>query len=169
MTAAELVIAVFVSLFLTLGLFSFSSFFNQVQHEYNANIRLTNDARIVMEQLVWGYRAAGQTTRHGIAEATSGTIVNANEFRYTDVSAIQHTIRLNNGRVEYQRGVSAAWTTLLDVNGSEAQDATKYSTQVVFSQPVNANSVNLQVVVGKNILGKWHYGSASTQVYFRNS
>ena len=139
MTAAELVVAVFISMFLTLGLFSFTTFFNQVQHEYNANIRLTNDARIIMEKMVWGFRAAGQTERRGIAEASTGTIVSANEFRYLDISGTQHTLRLNGGVVEYQRGSGGAWTELLDINGSEVHDPSKYSTQIRFTQPTNVN------------------------------
>lgn len=122
-----------------------------------------------MEKMVWGFRAAGQTERRGIAEASTGTIVSVNEFRYLDTSGTQHTLRLNNGVVEYQRGSAGVWTEILDINGSEAHDPAKYSTQIRFTQPANVNSVNIQVVVGKKILDKWQYGSASTQVYFRNS
>lgn len=169
MTAAELLVASVISVFLTLGLFSFASFVQNSKHEYQSNIELTNDARSILEKMVWGHRASGQATRRGIAEAVSGTIVSASQFQYTDVSGVAHTLRVTSGTIEYQRGTGAAWTSLLDPNGAAAYDATKYSTSLIFTTPTNPNSVNVRVVIGKKILSKWYYGSASSQVFYRNA
>ena len=70
--------------------------------------------------------------------------------------------------MEYQWG-GTGWRTLLDANGSAVYDPSRYTMSLAFSQPVNPNSVNVQVVVGKKILNKWFYGSAQTQVFYRNS
>ena len=165
----ELLVALTFSLFLTLVVYSFSSFMNNAQYEYQSNVELTNDARQIIEKLVWGHKLAASADRQGIAEAVSGNINSANQFSYSDVNATVHTIRWNNGNIEYQRGAAQAWTTLLDPNGGAAYDATKYTTNIVFTQPNTANSVLVKVIVGKSILGRWYYGSASTQVFYRNA
>lgn len=169
MTVTELLVASTFTLFLTAGTFSFASFFSNAQYEYQSNVELTNDARQLIEKMVWGPRISGQANRRGIAEAASGTIVSATQFRYNDISGTQHQLRWNSGNIEYQRGSGGAWNTILDANGTAAYDATKYTTTVNFTQPANANSVLVKVVVGKSILGRWYYGSASTQVFYRNA
>ncbi len=170
MTLAEIMVAAAFSIFLTAGVMSFASFFNNAQYEYQSHVELTNDCRQIIEKMVWGYKEAGVAQRRGIAEAVTGTIVSTTQFRYTDVSGTQYTLRSNNGNIEYQRGSSGTWTTLLDPNGtSVAYDATKYTTSLAFTAPTTNNSVIVRVVVGKNILGKWYYGSSSTQVFYRNA
>lgn len=173
MTLTELLVASTFGLWLTAGVFAFGSFFTNAQYEYQSHVELTNDARLILEKMVWGYRDSGQANRRGIAEAVSGTIVSATQFRYTDVSGVQHTIRLTSGTIEYQRGSGGSWTTLLDPNGSAAYDASKYTTSLSFTAPTNPNSVNVRVVVGKRIrnnnTNKWFYGSAGTQVFYRNA
>ena len=169
LTITELLVASTFTLFLTAGVFAFSSFFSNAQYEYQSNVELTNDARQLIEKMAWGPKLAGVANRRGIAEARSGTIVSPTQFSYADISGTTHTLRWNAGTIQYQRGAGGAWTTLLDANGAAAYDATKYTTTVNFTQPVNVNSVLVKVIVGKNILGRWYYGSAATQIYYRNS
>jgi len=169
MTLTELLVALTFMLFLTATTFSFASFFNRSQYEYQSNTELTNDARQIIEKMVWGHKLSTQTNRRGIAEAVTGTIVSPTQFSYNDINGVTHTLRLNNGTIEYQRGNGQAWTTLLDANGALAYDSTKYTTIINFSPSANANSVLIKVIVGKNILGRWSYGSAATQVFYRNA
>ncbi len=169
MTVTELLVALTFSLFLTAAVYSFASFFNNAQYEYQSNVELTNDARQIIEKMVWGHKLAASANRRGIAEAVTGTIVSPTQFSYSDVNGTTHTLRWNSGNIEYQRGNGQAWSTLLDANGALAYDATKYTTTVNFSQPTNPNSVLVKVIVGKNILGRWYYGSAATQVFYRNA
>ncbi len=170
MTLTELLVASGFCLMLTAGVFAFASFFTNAQYEYQSHVELTNDARLVLERMVWGNKISTQANRRGIAEAATGTIVSATQFRYFDRDGAQHTLRLNSGNIEYQYGSAGAWNTLLDANGSSlAYDATKYTMSLAFTAPVNPNSVNVRVVVGKKILSKWYYGSATTQVFYRNS
>lgn len=170
MTLTELLVASTFGLLLTSGVFAFSSFFTNAQYEYQSHVELTNDARIVLEKMVWGEKIAGNANRRGIAEAASGTITSATQFDYTDVSGAAHTLRLNSGNVEYRYGSGGAWRTLLDANGSSVSyDPSRYTMSLAFTQPTNPNSVNVRVVVGKKILSKWYYGSATTQVFYRNA
>ena len=169
MTVTELLVASTFTLFLTAGVFSFASFFSNAQYEYQSNVELTNDARQLIEKMAWGPKIAAQANRHGIAEAVSGTIVSPTQFSYNDINGITHTLRWNTGTIQYQWGTNGAWTTILDANGAAAYDATKYTTTVNFTQPTNPNSVLVKVIVGKNILGRWYYGSAATQVFYRNA
>lgn len=170
MTVAEILVASAFGLFLTAGVVAFASFFERSQHEYRTTVELTNDARLVMERMVWGAKLAGQTNRRGIAEAVSGSIVSPTQFQYTDVDGAVHSLRVNSGTVEYQYGSAGAWNTLLDPNGaSRSYDANMYTTSLSFTQPANNNSVVVRVVIGRKILDRWHYGSSSTQVFYRNA
>ena len=169
MTMVELLVASTFAVLLTSGIYAFASFFTNAQYEYQSHVELTNDARLVLERMVWGNKLSTQANRRGIAEAATGTIVSATQFRYNDKDGAQHTLRLNSGNIEYQYGTAGTWNTLLDANGTAAYDATKYTMSLAFTQPVNPNSVNVRVVVGKKILSKWYYGSAATQVFYRNS
>lgn len=157
-------------LMLTSGLFAFASFFTNAQYEYQSHVELTNDARIVLEKMVWGDKLAAQANRRGIAEAATGVITSLSQFDYTDRDGQAHTIRLNAGNVEYRYGAAGTWRTLLDPNGASLSfDPSRYTMSLQFTQPLNPNSVNVRVVVGKRILQKWYYGSASTQVFYRNA
>jgi Tfp pilus assembly protein PilV len=169
LTVTELLVAVTFSLFLTMGVYAFSSFMNNAQYEYQSNVELTNDARQIVDRLVWGQKLTTSANRRGIAEAVTGTIVSPTQFSYNDVNGTVHTVRLNNGNIEYQRGTGQTWNTLLDPNGALAYDPSKYTTSISFTQPATANSVLLKVSVGKSILGRWYYGSASTEVFYRNA
>ncbi len=170
MTLPEVLMASVFALLLTGSVFAFANFLNYSKWEYAANLELSNDARVILEKMVFGAKQAGQVNRRGVIEAVSGTINSTTQFTYVDMSGVQHSLRLNNGNIEYQPGVNAAWTTLLDPNGAAAYDPTSYTTSLRFLQPANPNSVQVQVVVGKRqkTSGRWNYGSASTQVFFRN-
>lgn len=169
MTLIELLMASVFSLFLTAGVFAFSSFFANARYEYQSHVELTNDARLVLEKMVWGEKITGQANRRGISEAVVGAITSQTQFDYTDLNGAQHTIRLNSGNIEYRYGSAGVWNTLLDANGAAPYDPAKYTMSLEFTQPVNPNSVNVRVVVGKKILERWHYGSAATQVFYRNA
>lgn len=169
MTMVELLVASTFALFMTAGVVSFTSFFNNAQYEYKSHVELTNDARLIIEKMVWGQKLATQVNRRGISEAVSGTITSATQFDYTDLNSTQHTIRLNSGNIEYRYGTAGGWNTLLDPNGTTSYDPTQYTTSLSFTQPTNPNSVIVRVTVGKRILNRWYYGSATTQVYYRNA
>lgn len=167
MVLVELMMAGVFCVLLTAGTFAFASFFRQAQHEYRSHVELTNDARIVLEKMVWGEKVVGQAERRGIAEAASGTITSPTQLDYTDRSGVQHTLRLNGDDIEYRLGSAGAWRTILDPGGSG--DPAQYTTSLAFVQPLTPNSVEVRVVVGKKILDKWYYGSVSTHVFYRNA
>lgn len=168
MSLVELVASVSISALLTMGVFAFASAFANAQYEYQSNVELTNDARLVLEKMVWGLNITGQAQRRGIAEAASGTITSPTQFDYTDKDGAAHSVRVNSGNIEYRYGGSA-WRELLDANGAAAYNANNYTVSLEFSQPEVPDSVNVRVVVGKRILSRWFYGSAATQVFYRNA
>ena len=168
MTLVEVAAASTLALLLTGGVFAFANFAHNAQYEYQSNVELTNDARLVLDKMIWGENIAGQVNRRGMSEAAAGTILSATSFRYTDKDGTLHTIRLNAGNIEYQYGGNA-WRTLLDANGTLAYDPAKYTMSLSFTAPAVPNSVNVRVVVGKKILSRWYYGSAATQVFYRNT
>lgn len=170
---AELVTASFISVLLMTSIFSFVSFMSRAKYEYQANVELTNKARLVLEQMVWGTRA-GFSDRKGISEAVSiNPILDSTQLSYTDVTGIIHSIRrnaggLNVGNIEYRRGAAGAWITLMDPNGAAVFDPAKDLTILNFSQ-TNPRAVLIRLVIGRRINGRFQNASLSTQVAFRNS
>ena len=168
MTLPEVVMAAAIGIFLSIGVFAFAAFFQRAQYEYQSNIQLTNDARLVLEKMIWGENISGQVNRRGIAEAAAGVITSPTRFDYTDQDGVAHSVRLNNGSIEYQYGASG-WKTLLDPNYGLANDSNEYTVSLEFTAPVVPNSVNIEVVVGRRMTDRWYYGSTSTQVFYRNA
>lgn len=161
--------AVTVSTVLTAGVVSFSTFFGKAQHEYQADVELTNLSRQCLEKLVWGHKSSSQPNRRGIAEARSGQVIAADHFRYTDISGNSHELRLNAGTVEYWNEADGSWETVLDPNGSMPNDPLSYALGLLFADTSQPNAVVIKIVIGKNLRGSWHYGSATTTVFFRNA
>jgi hypothetical protein len=169
MTFLECLAALSISVFILASIFSFVVLFSRLQYEYEINIKLTNDARQVIDKLVWGTRAAGQPQRRGISEA-SQAVVAANQIDYVDAEGVTHTVRSSNGNIEYRRGTTGAFKTLLDPNGTPAFDPSVYSTSLTFSQANgNPRTVAINLIMGKRLQGRWYYASLSTTVFFRNS
>jgi hypothetical protein len=167
MTIVELMIGSTLSVLL-MGTILLSIFLlKNAQYQYQTNVELTQNTRVVMEQMIWGIIEQGQANRRGIIEAVSAT-VSPGQIDYTDTNAVVHSIRQNNGNIEYRRGAAGMWTTLLDPNGQLAFDPAQYSTSLSFAQ-TNPRAVTINLTLGKNIRGRWHYASLSTQVAFRNS
>ncbi|MCG3177094.1 MAG: hypothetical protein MOGMAGMI_02060 [Candidatus Omnitrophica bacterium] len=143
------------------------SLIQEATYERAATVELTNKARAVVEEMVWGIRTgAGVVDRRGIIEAT-GAVVTPNQIDYDDIDGDTHSIRLNNDRIEYRLN-GGAWTALMDASGAAAFDATQYTVTLNFTQPV-PNAVQIRLVVGKTVQGRWQYASISTQASFRNA
>lgn len=143
------------------------SLIQEAAYERAATVELTNKARAVVEEMIWGIRPnAGTVNRRGIIEAT-GAVVAPTQIDYTDVDGDTHSIRSNNDRIEYRLN-GGAWTALMDASGAAAFDATQYSTTLSFTQ-VNPQAVSIRLVVGKTVRGRWQYASISTQASFRNA
>ncbi len=167
MTLVEVMIASVFSVLLMGTIVLSAHLLRNAQYQYQTNIELTKDARVVMDKMIWGVSQTGQPNRRGIIEAVSA-VVAANQIDYTDISGTVHTLRQNNGNIEYRRGANGAWAVLLDPNGTPAFDPTKYSTSLSFSQ-TNSKAVTINLTLGKTIKGNWYYVSLSTQASFRNS
>lgn len=137
--------------------------------EFSSHLDMTNQSRIMLDRMAYGYQQSGQSNRRGIAEAVSATLPSSSQIDYTDISSVVHSIRLNSGNIEYRRGSLGTWQTLLDPNGTTvAWDSTKYSTSLTFTQTV-PTSVVVKLVLGRKIKGRWYYASATTEIAFRNA
>lgn len=167
-TLVEMMVTVLLFAALGASVFGFAVFCQAASFEMQTNLKLTNDARLLVEKMAWGVRQAGQVNRRGIAEAVSAVLPSAGQIDYTDVDGTVHSIRVSSGNVEYRRGAAGAWTKLLDPNGAAAFDAAKYSTSLKFSQ-TNPRAVTINLVLGKTVRGRWYYASIATQVAFRNA
>ena len=170
MTLPEVMIASMLGVMLLSLVFSTMYMTDVAKKEVGAYLDMTNKMRVVMDRMAYGYRQAGQANRRGIAEAVScGSLPQqgSTQLDYVDINAVTHSIRTNNGNIEYRRGSGGAWVTLLDPNGSPSFDASQYSTYLNFSQSVT-NSVVVKLSLGRLIKGRWYYASASTEIAFRN-
>lgn len=167
MTAVEVLVGASITIWV-LGTLVFCTYLlDNSREQYSAQVDLTTKARRVVEEMVWGQKQVGIANRRGIAEAVSATI-SATQIDYMDINNVQHSLRSNNGNIEYRRTAGGNWVTLLDPNGQAAYDATQYLTNLNFSQTV-PNVVDIKLVLGKKFRGRWSYGSISTQVAFRNA
>lgn len=152
---------------LSSALFLSVNLLQEAAYERAATVDLTNKARAVVERMIWGVRLdPGTVERRGIIEAASA-VVTPTQIDYTDIDGDTHSIRSNNDRIEY-RFDNGAWTALMDVGGAQAFDAAQYSTTLRFSQ-TNPRVVEIRLVVGKTIKGRWQYASVSTQAFLRNT
>jgi hypothetical protein len=145
----------------------FTSIFGNAQAEYESTVTLTNQARHVIERIAWGTEPSGQVKRRGVMEAVSAAVT-ANQIDYTDIDGNVHSVRTNSGSIQYRWGSNGQWITILDPNGAPVFNAGQYSTDLTFSQ-TNAKAVTINLILGRNIQGRWRYASLSTQVFFRNS
>lgn len=166
-------VAASISVFILTSVLSFVYFFKQAQYEYQTKVKLTNDARLIIDKLVWGVKQAGVAERRGISEAVRILplpVAGASQLDYFDVDGTQHTIRYNNGNIQYRRGVNGAYITLLDPNGTPGFDPNVNSVNILFLQPAsNARLVIVNIILGQTLQGRWYYASLSTQVFLRNS
>lgn len=167
-TLIEVVFASMIAVLLFGGIYQVVFVINQARYEQAVNIDLTTRAHQIVDKMILGIRqTTGTTDRRGLNEAISATVT-ATQVDYTDISAVVHSIRLDNGNVEYRRGAAGAWTLYFDPNGALAYDPAVYSTSLVFSQ-TNPRSVKIELVLGTQLRGRWHYASFSTQASFRNA
>ncbi|OGW82569.1 MAG: hypothetical protein A3C47_04360 [Omnitrophica bacterium RIFCSPHIGHO2_02_FULL_51_18] len=167
MTLVETMVAGALSVVLLGSVFFCNYLLERSGYEYSTNIEITTKARQVVEQMVWGKNVVGTANRRGIAEARTA-VITPTQIDYMDVDGIQHSVRQNNGNIEYRRTAGGTWSILLDPNGQPAYDPTKYTTNLSFTQ-TTPDAVVVRLVLGKNFRGRWHYGSISTQVAFRNA
>lgn len=156
-------ISVIIITFMTAGLLVFTSMIQKMQYEYGTSIRLSNQARMAMEKIIWGTHVAATPDRHGIWEAQAYDIVSPTQFTYTDMNGAVHGIRLNGLKVETQAAAGLPWVSVLDLKG----DATKDSLALNFTE-TRPNVVQIRMVLGERVIGRWQYASLSTQVDVRN-
>lgn len=152
---------------LMFGIYTYLVTFNSMRTRYSADLDLTNKARATLEKMVWGVAGSAGDDRHGIWEAESLDVVSDTQLNYTDPNGDEHTVRLTNQSIEAETE-PGEWTTLYDPNGEGVMDDTDEATTNVTFTAISTTVVQIQLVLAKNINGRWHYASLSTQVHARN-
>ncbi len=166
MTLVEVMHAAVLFIILGLALLLCTSAFSRMSKKFSSDITLTNEARVVLGKMVWGNALPGEGVgRHGLWAANGVTLVGTTRVNYTDTAGATRTFRLNGQNIEF---VDRTGTTrqLYDPNGAAAPDPGTYSTDLAFSN--SGNVVQIDLILGRNVRGKWNYASASTQVALRN-
>jgi hypothetical protein len=163
-SVAEVMVAVAIFSFLSLTFHSVSSFAVRMKTEDRIQNELLNDARILMEKVIWGMGVPGEDERSGFAEAVTWD-VNGNTVQYTLPDGVQRRIVQSQDELTYHsQGVQY---DLYDPNGAAPPEPQKYDTQLTFVQ-VLPNVVEVQIVLGRNHAGRWYHATLASQVALRN-
>lgn len=168
MTLIEMTAGIGIFFVLCSGMFSFNYQFDKMRYEFQINLQLTNHMRSVIEEIIWGPRPDTTVERRGVWTANALTINSPTQITYTDTSGVAHGIRQNGQNIEYQRGTNP-WITVYDANGASADDPSRYSTSLIFSPTAQPTVVQIRLVLGQKMYGRWYYASMSTNVDYRNS
>lgn len=169
MTLVETMVGVGIFFSMCGGMYAFNYQFDRMRYEFQTNGKQTNSLRSLMEQIVWGNRADNTVERRGVWTANTLTINSPTQITYTtDASTVTHSVRQNGQNIEYQRN-GGAWFTLYDPNGALPDNASQYFTSLTFTQTALPTVIQIRLVLGEKLYGRWYYASMSTNVDYRNS
>lgn len=166
LTVAEMMVTVLIFAFLSTGLFIFMHMLERQNTETQVKTKLMNEGRRALDKIVWGTRTGAAAQRYGVWEATAVALVNPSTLQFTDANGQVHTVRQNALKLESQMGVDP-WKTLLDLNGNAADDPGSNTLALSFTAPQN-DLLELQLVLGQRVRGRWTYVSLDTKVHLRN-
>lgn len=168
-TLVEMMWAFSFAMLMTVALLIFVVMFRRLEYEYGTTVKLANQSRIILEKMIWSTRSQAQANREGIWEAQNFTVVSPTQLQYTDINGTVHTLRQNGLKIETRFGNNGAWVTLFDANGAAIDDPGSYATTLNFQQVPNLNDVvQIRLVLGQRVVGRWYYASLSTQIFTRN-
>ncbi len=165
LTLAEMMVTILIFSFLSAGLLIFTSMMQNMNSRQGVDVKLVNEARRALDKIIWGPRDAA-AVRNGIWEAQTITLVSPTDLQYTDTSNVLHEVRLNGLKIESRAG-NNAWTTLLDLNGATADSAGDNTLALTFLTP-QPNLVEVRLVLGQRVRGRWENASLATKVFIRN-
>lgn len=165
-TLAELMVSLVLFIFLTTGVLYFIDGFKTMMRDTQTRMHLLNESRQLLEKMLWGVQPPFEPERHGIWEAQSLTVVNSATLNYRGLDGVNRTLRLSGQNVVYDVPGNAAYV-IYDPNGADPDDTTEYDVSLNFSQTI-PQTVEIEIVLGQRIVGRWHYASISTQVALRN-
>lgn len=168
MTLVEAMFAMLLTTMICASLWGATTFVDRLRAQDEMKMLVTNEARIAMEKILWGYKPSSSTDdeRNGIREAASFAILsNGTQLSFTDASGTVRQIRLNGTSIEYtEPGLNPAWETLYAPPAGE--DAV---TTLLFSNSdVSADVVVAELVIGRRIRERWVYASIQSKVFVRN-
>lgn len=150
---------------LAAAVMTFTSAFKTSIAQNEAKTSLNTEARLILEKIAWGPAPAGED-REGLWRATQvDPIVTPTEIEFTGEDGIERTIRQNGNNIEFLTPGNP--TYLIFDAATIGPVAANRFVDLQFSEEIN-DVIVVNVVLGKSILGRWHYASLSTQVAIRN-
>jgi prepilin-type N-terminal cleavage/methylation domain-containing protein len=165
MTLTELVFAMAIFSFFAIVTLSSVSAVTKMNAKDVNDRELLNEARIVMERIIWGPKVDGETTRDGVVEAEDYSITNST-FQYTLPDGDNRRIVRSQDELTFHK--PGEQVTLYDPNGEgNPPEPQNYSTSLTFTE-VEENILRIDLVLGKLKNGRWYYASLSTRVALRN-
>jgi hypothetical protein len=150
---------------LTTGLAYVVHMFSNMKFEIQSEINLTNNARLIIDRMVWGVTDADDD-RRGIWQARDFEIIDENELNFTDVDGDACILQVNGLQVEYIENDEDP-VMLYDPTQNGALPIEQFSTDVIFTQ-TTPNVIQIQIVLGERVQDRWFFGSVSTHVAVRN-
>lgn len=164
-TLTETLFSMAVFCYFSIVLFSGISALNKINSGDSTRKLLMNQARIVMEKVIWGAGLTGESSRDGIAEAASYQIA-GNTFHYTLPDGDERLIVQSQDELTFHKRNRR--TTIYDPNGADnPPEPQKYSTQLTFTE-TSPGVLRVQLVLGERKNGVWEYASLSSAVALRN-
>lgn len=168
LTLVEVMVSVFIFSLLMGSVFSVSAVLQRLAHEYQTNVALAADARMLMEKMVLNANDPDEPQRHGLREARGFAILSPSEIEFEDKGGQMRRLRSNGHNMELKRG-GGPWKKLHVRKGkkSEGEDHL-HSTSIEFTQ-IQPDVIEIKLVVGKKIIERWFYVPMVTKVQARNA
>ncbi len=168
MTLVEVFFASSVLVLLMLSVSGSAFLLNNTKYDTRSNGLITDNARLTMDQMIWGKRVGNGASRMAISEANNFVITSATQLSYRQGANTWHSIRQNGINIEYRNDVNGAWQTIYDPDGPGANDTAHNTTALSFTPSTNPNNVVITLKLGTMHRGRWHNALLSTQVNARN-
>lgn len=168
MTLLEVMFAMMLTTMICASLWAVTTFVERTRAQDEAQMKITDEARIAMEKILWGYKpeSNADAQRNGIREAASFQILDGGtRLSFTDAAGVVRQIRLNGTSIEYtEPGLDVAWETLYaPPGGADAQ-----TTLLFDNSDVSADVVVVDLVIGRRVRERWFYASIESKVFARN-
>lgn len=168
MTLLETMFAMMLTTMICAALWGVTTFVERLRAQNEIQMEITNEARIAMEKILWGYKpdSNADAERNGIREAASFQILNnGTQLSFTDANGVVRQVRLNGTDIQYtEPGLNVAWETLY----APPPTADAQTTLLFTNSDVSADVVVVELVVGRRVRERWFYASMQSKVFARN-
>jgi prepilin-type N-terminal cleavage/methylation domain-containing protein len=171
-TLPEAVIALAIFLLLSAAVVSVYLMSLRSWREGSAQVSLQRKLAAAMQRIVQGERGQSESRQHGLREASSVTIVDAQTIEFTSgVDGVTRRIYLHGNELIYDPDASSSVNvekTIYDPARSEPHwDSSAYRTDLEFTQ-VPDGTIKVRLVGQERVRDRWMTATLLTQVMPRN-